>query len=131
MSLLLSARGRSAVNVPSVTASAVGNTAPQVAQVSFNSNGSLSYGVLSTMWFAVITPGIGNDFEVFAVNPGGSGWGGQPFGTWLSLGSMRQWTLTQNSIGFNSEQVEFRIRRVGDTVLAASGIITFTAEVTA
>ena len=131
MSILLASKGRAAVQVPNVTASAIGPASPQIAQVTFNPNGALVYGVDNALWFAVITPGIGNDFEVFAVAPGGSGWGGDSFDTWLSLGSMRQWTLTQSSVGFVSEQVEFRIRRSGDSTVIASGIITFYAEVSA
>lgn len=129
MSLLLAAKGRAAVSVPNAAANATGASSPQTAFVSFNSNGNITRSQGAPLrWYDVITAGIGNDFEIYAELITGTGFTGEVFDTWISLGTNRLWQLEVVS-GSATGEIKFSIRRLGETDAIASGNITFLAEV--
>lgn len=130
MSLLLAAKGRAAVSVPNnESANAAGASSPQTAFVVFDSNGNVVRSQDTPLrWYDVITTGIGNDFEIYAELITGSGFTGEVFDTWLSLGTNRSWELQLLS-GVATGEIKFSIRKLGETNVIASGNIDFLVEV--
>lgn len=51
-------------------------------------------------------------------------------GTYLSLGTTRTWTLAQAPIGSIGATVLFEFRRIGDTAIVHSQVVTFSAQST-
>ena len=131
MSILLAAKGVKQVRVPAITANAVGVDAPQVAEVNFRPDGDiLSTGNPPDRWYAFLSFGVGNDFEIYATEVSGSFSAGV-FDSWLSLGSVLTWAVTAAGTGNVTGVVNFQIRRSGDTFVIASGDMTLFAEVVA
>lgn len=51
------------------------------------------------------------------------------FGSWLSLGTTRSWSLSTSGVGFTTAKIQIEIRKIGETTVLDSAFISFTAEV--
>lgn len=130
MSLLLSAVAANIVSLSIGSAEASDFSSPNTAQLSFESNGTITglTTFTSDKWYllAPITA-IGNDYEIFATRTAGV----LPSGTldtWIPLSSAVSWSLTQTGIGEKMSTLTIKIRTLGGAVLA-EGSYVIIAEV--
>ena len=113
MSLLLAAAKQQTFFIP-IEIRDVSSTNPLTGILTFNLNGSIS-GTVLDRWYRPPSTVIGNDFEIYAEEIGGpSGFVGT-FDTWLTISSARTWSLQQSGIGAATGQIQFTLRRIGDT----------------
>lgn len=128
MSLLLSSAKQSIFSIPAQVVLASPDN-PTTATLSFNTNGSYT-GTVNGRWYAPPATVIGNDFEIYAEEVGGPAGFTGTFDSWLSLDSVRTWSLQKNGIGVVTGNIIFRIRRIGDTNPAIEGQTYWEVEVT-
>lgn len=77
-----------------------------------------------------IVAGSGDDYECMATIVSGSALAGgsSATGTWLSMGSTRQWSIVQNIVGIKTTTLLVEIRRIGAGSSMTSATITLSAE---
>ena len=127
MSLILSAKGVKAIDIPDLPSIATGTSSPQTAQAIFDNDGSLILTPNTAKWYSFITAGIGNDYELYATVISGTGFTGT-FDAWQALSATLTFELSVAS-GAANGVIEFSIRRVGETVNMEVQQITFDSEV--
>jgi hypothetical protein len=130
VSLLLTNVGRSAINIPAVTASESGSVTPVEAFINFATNGVATYSGGQFVWFSAIALNVGDDYEIKAeINEAPEGAFDGAVDTWLAMTSAREWSLSSNS-GINVGSLLISIRKAGETTVMRSGIISFNVAVT-
>lgn len=70
-----------------------------------------------------------SSYEVFATLDSGPLNSGTT-GSWLSLGTEREWNIIQTSVGNNDAQITLQVRRIGTSITLATAIIGLHAVVT-
>lgn len=69
-----------------------------------------------------------SNFEVYATLVSGSVTSGT-FNTWLSLGTSRIWECAQNSVGTESAEISFQVRKIGTTTVLDTWTLNIDATV--
>lgn len=104
------------------------------ASVSFNSNGEVVEdglgGTVTSNWRTPTLVDVGADFEIkFELVSDGSGVSTPTLSTWHVLNTARQIIASRGTVGVETGQYTYEIRRISDSEVVASGSITVTAEV--
>lgn len=132
MSLLMAISAQRAFRVPTDALISVGNTTPQAVYIRFNSNGTGESTLGSFNWFSVVPVlGAGDNLEIkasFVGSPPGGIFAGT-VDAWLALTTAREWDLALGAVGSVTCDVLFEMRKVGETALVASGVVSFLVEV--
>jgi len=71
--------------------------------------------------------GTNSDFDARVTTTGGTPGGGSGIGSWLNLGTMRLWTVTQSPIGSVNWTFDVEIRNATSLVVLDSAAISLTA----
>lgn len=117
------------VNIFDVTASASAvDPATALAVYELNSSGTGSATGFGT-WSWLLS-GLNSDYQVRATVTSGPTPTGSPTASWLSLGTTRNWALTQSGVGSQTTYLTIEIRRVSDTVVIDTATAVITVEVT-
>ena len=128
MSLLLSSAKVNIFNLPMLVSDS-GLTNPLTITLSFGLSGGYG-GTELGRWYLPVVSNIGNDFEILAEEVGGPAGFTGTFGTWLVISESRTWSLTQSSAGFKAGQINFSLRRSGETAVIITNLCDWFAEVT-
>lgn len=116
------------------TISAVNPLGNAVAGIRFNVAGVLqhlrntTYSNVTGEWATATVDGA--DYEVYATLGTSSGVNSSTgtFGSWLNLGTAREWTITRSSVGVATRDITFQIRPAGGGDVLASATITLDVE---
>jgi hypothetical protein len=130
MSILLASKAVKAAAIPDIAPSARGAASPQVATVTFNRDGTVIYTDGSAKWFSVSPKlGIGDSYEIYCEDVSPSP--GTVTGTldaWLDMTVNRSWSIETTGSEYIAD-LEFSIRKIGDTSPMDVGVITMVVEV--
>lgn len=127
MSLLLSAVRASQFYIPTVVDIASTDN-PLTGSISFQRSGDI-ISVENSEWYRNGLFNVGDYFEIYAEEVGGpTGFTGT-FTTWLPLTEARTWALERSGVGIATGEIQFSIRRTGDTDAVIIGNTTFNVEV--
>lgn len=96
-------------------------------QYSILDNGYVTSTGNSSQQWAFPTSAASN-FEVYATLASGSVTSGT-FNTWLSLGTSRDWTCLQTSVGTESAQISLQVRKIGTTTVLDTWTVDLDATV--
>lgn len=129
MSLLLASKAVAAFFIPSTVDLATAES-PATVELSFLLDGSIG-GTDVGAWYNGSSTVIGNDFEIKAVEVGGPAGFTGTFGAYLPITETRLWSLQQSGVGTKSGEIEFSLRRIGDTIDVLVVNTVFNVEVTA
>lgn len=130
MSLLLSLKASRAVFANNAIPQVVSTESPLTASVTYNTNGEVTFTNGSTTWYAALITGIGDFYEIFAedvTDPPASITG--TLDAWLTISEDRTWSIQQVGVGESTAQINFKIRKVGETSVMDEGIVELIAEV--
>lgn len=127
MSLLLSSAKGNIFNLPTSVSDA-SSTNPLTITLSFGLGGDYG-GTESGRWYLPVVSNIGNDFEILAEEVGGTVGFTGTFDTWLVISELRTWSLTKSSVGFKEGQINFSLRRTGETAVIITKLCYWSVEV--
>ena len=127
MSLLLSSAKGNIFDLPT-SVSDTGLINPLTITLSFGLGGDYG-GTESGRWYLPVVSNIGNDFEILAEEVGGPAGFTGTFGTWLAISESRTWSLTQSGAGIKAGQINFSLRRSGETAVIITKLCDWFAEV--
>ena len=92
--------------------------------IAYRTNTSGTVVAISGEW---LRAGAASDFEVFASFSGSGGTVAGPTGSWVSLGTDREWTLTVTN-NFVTRDLSVQIRLASNSVVIDTATITFEVD---
>lgn len=81
-------------------------------------------------WIEPRSATIGDDYQIRATLNSGSTSDTGSFGVWQTLSSVRAWSWSQSGGGTKLANVTFELRRVSDSVVVHSQVVTVQCDVT-
>lgn len=87
-----------------------------------------SFGVVNWTWLLL---GVNSDYQVRATLVSGTAPSGSATGSWLTLNTSRNWSLTKSGVGTRTCTLTIEIRRVVDSVVIDTATVDITAIVDA